>query len=93
MPKCVRCKEFFPPNYVDLIEGGEPMFDGELPKECIFCKLQINEVERETSNNSGKYIKYTKEQCLIDYKKFLRKLKDSRNVKDILNKTEGIIKV
>lgn len=94
MPKCERCSEIFPPNYVDIIKDSKPMLDGEYPKECIFCKLMISEVERETENNSGKYVAYTKQQCIDDYKNFLKKIKESKNVKDILNKAksfEGII--
>lgn len=92
MPKCVKCNEMFPPNYVDIIEGSVPMVDGEYPKECVFCHLGVSEVERETEHNSGKYMAYTKKQCLKDYKEFLTKLKNSKNVKDILNKTHERIK-
>jgi len=93
MPKCVKCNEMFPPNYVDVIKGSEPMFDGEHPKECIFCQLTVSEVQRETEHNSGKFVAYSKAQCLFDYKDFLKKLKDSQNVKDILNKVDGRIQV
>ena len=92
MPTCIKCKEMFPPNYVDVIENSEPMFDGEYPKECVFCKLGVSEVERETQHDSGKYIAYTKQECINDYKAFLTKLKESRNVKDILNRDYGRIK-
>lgn len=87
MPTCVRCNNVFPPNYVDIIKESQPMVDGEYPKECIFCKLQVSEVERETSPDSGQYTAYTKDQCIRDYKDFLDKLKHSRNVQDIVNKT------
>lgn len=86
MPVCVRCKHVFPPNYVEIIENTEKV-DGDYPKECVFCKLGIEKVERETSPNSGKYIEYTKTQCTEDYKRFLRKLKESQNVKAIINKS------
>lgn len=89
MPKCVKCQEVFPPNYVDIIEGSEPEVDGEYPKECIFCKLGIDKVERETEKDSGKYQDYTRAECLSDYKKFLRRLKDNQNVKEILKKAEN----
>lgn len=89
MPVCQRCKEVFPPNYVDIIPNSGQMFDGEYPKECIFCKLQVSEVERETSDGSGQYVAYTKRQCIADYKTFLNNLKRSRNVQDILNKTNN----
>ncbi len=88
MPKCVKCQEMFPPNYVDIIEGSKPEVDGEYPKQCIFCRLEIDKVERETEKNSGKFQDYTRAECLSDYKKFLRSLKDNQNVKEILKKAE-----
>ena len=93
MPQCVKCKEFFPPNYVEILEGDNISQDekGNWPMHCIFCKLNIDIVEREETPNSGKYIEYTKQQCLIDYKKFLRKLKESKNVKDIMEKNPFVI--
>jgi len=93
MPRCVKCKGMFPPNYVEVIPDSNPNLEGEYPKHCFFCKNNVDEVERETEHNSGKYIKYTKKQCLEDYRIFLAKLKDSKNVKDIMNKTNssGII--
>jgi len=91
MPKCVKCNKFLPPNYVEVIENSVPDFQGEYPKECIFCKLNVSEVERETSQGSGKFVSYTKDQCIKDYEKFIKKLKDSRSVKDILNKSKEIV--
>jgi hypothetical protein len=86
MPICAKCKHVFPPNYVEIIEKAEPI-DGEYPKECVFCKLGVDQVERETSRNSGHYTPYTKTQCTEDYKAFLRKMAESQNVKGIINKS------
>ena len=89
MPKCMKCNGMFPPNYVENIDDKlVHMEDGEWPKECVFCKLDVNAVERETELNSGKFIRYTKEECLRDYSSFLMKMKDSKNVKEILNRKE-----
>jgi len=90
MPQCVTCRNIFPPNYVEVVPNSKPDFSNEYPKECIFCKNNIEKVERETANGSNEWIMYTKEQCIGDYAEFLRRLKDSRNVKDILKKTEEI---
>lgn len=87
MPKCAKCNEFFPPNYTDVIEGSKPDFEGRHPHICIFCNLMVSEVERETEHNSGKYVAYTKKQCVEDYAEFMKKLKHSPNVQSILNKT------
>jgi hypothetical protein len=74
MPKCVKCNEFLPPNYVEVIPNSQPMADGEYPKVCVFCQKMISEVERETEQGSGKFVAYTKAQCVKDYKAFIDKL-------------------
>ena len=89
MPKCVKCNGMFPPNYVDIIEGSLPDKDNEYPKQCVFCKLGVTEVERESKHNSGLWQKYTQDECLKDYTEFLKKLNDSKNVKEILKKAEN----
>ncbi len=93
MPKCVKCNEFFPPNYTEVIEGSQPdpLDDGKYPQHCVFCKLGIDKVERETEHNSGQYVMYSKEECLRDYKAFLAKLKDG-TAQDILNSKHPGIK-
>ena len=88
MPQCAMCKGIFPPNYVVVIPNSQPDLKNEYPKECVFCKHQIAKVERETAKDSGEWTMYTKEECIRDYAEFLRKLKDSKNVQDILDKAE-----
>lgn len=90
MPKCVKCNEFLPPNYVEVIPNSQPLADGEYPKECVFCQKMVSEVERETEHGSGKYVAYTKAQCIRDYKNFIDKLSRSRNLDDIKNKTDSM---
>jgi hypothetical protein len=92
MPRCIQCNEFFPPNYTEIVPNSrpDPLNNNEYPQECVFCSQGIDKVERETSHDSGEYTMYTKEECIRDYREFLAKLKDSQNVKDILNKTRNI---
>jgi len=90
MPKCVKCNEFLPPNYVEVIPNSQPLADGEYPKICVFCQKMISEVERETEQGSGKYVAYTKEQCVRDYKAFIDKLKKSKNLDDIKKKADSM---
>jgi hypothetical protein len=85
MPKCVKCNDFFPPNYTDVIENSKPDYEGKYPQICIFCNLMVSEVDRETEHNSGKYVAYTKKECVKDYADFMKKLKDSKKVTDILS--------
>lgn len=90
MPKCAKCQEFFPPNYTEIIEDSEiDGISGEYPQNCIFCKLGINQVERESEKNSGNYVPYTKQECLRDYKEFVAKIKSTSDI--INNKQDSRI--
>lgn len=90
MPLCKRCNCYLPPNYVQVISNSEPMEDGEYPKECIFCIRQTSYVERETEKGSGKYVEYSKNDCIKDYKEFIDKIRRSRKLQDIFNKTNNM---
>lgn len=90
MPKCMKCLDFLPPNYTEIIPNSLPDSEGNYPQECIFCKLGVKEVERVEEKGSEKYIKYTKEQCKKDYFIFLNKLKNE-NVKKIMDRSEDLI--
>ena len=94
MPKCVKCSEFFPPNYTEIVEDSQPdpLNNNQYPQHCIFCKLGIDKVERETSPNSGQYVFYSKAECIRDYKDFLGKVNESKNVQDILRRKEQGVK-
>ena len=79
MPFCVKCNDFFPPNYTELIPEGEPNAKGEYPQHCVFCKDGIEFVMREDSHNSGQFnTKYTKEECIADYKAYIAKMRKVR---------------
>jgi hypothetical protein len=76
MPQCKKCNEFFPPNYTEIIPDTEPDSKGQYPQHCVFCKEGVDFVTREDEHNSGNFnIKYTKEECLSDYKAYLEKYK------------------
>lgn len=87
MPKCEKCLNFYPPNYTKIIPDKGVKEDGTMPQQCVFCELSIDSVEIEFE--TGKYRKYTKEECITDYKKFIRKMKDQGSVKDILKASEN----
>lgn len=84
MPQCAKCKEFLPPNYTEVIPNQPKIADtDEYPQHCIFCKNDITEVEVDDPQKG--WTKYTKEQCINDYKAFLKKIKESKNVQDIID--------
>lgn len=76
MPQCKKCSNFFPPNYTDIIPDREPDDSGQYPQHCVFCRDGVDFVMREETANSNKFtVKYTKGECISDYKKFVDKMK------------------
>jgi len=71
---CAKCFQLFPPDIMSDID--------DKAKECAFCKMGKDEIVL----SSGKT--YTKQNCIDDYKKLLRKLKDSKKVTEILTKED-----
>lgn len=76
MPKCAKCSDIFPPDY---------MFDiNEKDKECVFCKLGKTFVT--ITQDDGGDVKVTKKECSKKYKESLNKLAKSPKVAEILQK-------
>lgn len=71
MPKCQKCYGMFPPQFTVLIEDTED-------HQCIFCKDNVKFIKYETDDGVRK--KYTKKECIRDYEKFLRMVKEKNNV-------------
>lgn len=75
MSQCANCNEFFPPDFLEDADDGD--------KLCIFCKRDVSEI-------TGGGTTVTKKEIVRDYKIFVKKLKETRNVKDILDKAKGV---
>jgi len=58
------------------------MFDieGTDGRECVFCKTGNLEIQLKEGKT------YTKGECIKDYEKFLRMIKDKKKIKDIIDK-------
>jgi len=80
MGKCQKCYSYFPPQYMREIEGAKI---GDF--QCIYCERGKDYVTIIKDDNSGEE-KYTKKQCISDYKLFLKKLKESSNVAEKIAK-------
>lgn len=74
MPKCVKCDKILPPDL--MVDVGKPV-NGITPMRCIFCEQNITEFGGNT-----------KEEHIKDYDKFLKKLKDSKNIADLVGGKE-----
>lgn len=77
MPKCQKCFEVFPPQFCVPIERAQNPDD----QQCTFCARGKNEIQ--LKGNTGKY---TKKQCVKDYKIFLRQLKEKKQIAPLLTK-------
>lgn len=77
MPQCKRCEKYFPPQFlVQMLT----MPDDPEALQCIYCSENITEITLDKGR------KYTKEQCIKDYEIFLKKLKEKKNIADVLQK-------
>jgi len=82
MPRCQKCYEFFPPQYMCEIENTE-----DDVKQCIYCQ-QGKDYVMVLIEEDKKEIKYTKKDCIRDYKMFLKKLKETPNIAEKLAKNK-----
>ena len=83
MPKCQKCYQFYPPDFMRDIEGTEGTPDQE-DRQCVFCMLDKNVIN--FTGKNGKEEQYSKKQCQNDYKKFLKELKSKTNIAKVLAK-------
>lgn len=74
MGRCAKCYSYFPPQYMREIEGAENTED----LQCIYCKSGKDYVMILKDDQSEQ--KYTKKQCIKDYKEFINKLRQTPNI-------------
>lgn len=71
MPVCDKCFKMFPPDVMSDIVGTKG-------RECVFCKSGRTSLK----DASGK--QYTKDECIKDYQKMLKRLKDNTKIAEII---------
>jgi hypothetical protein len=81
MGKCVRCFSLFPPQYMRELEGVAVDVT-----QCVFCQHGKDYVM--IMKEDGSEEKYTKKQCIKDYKMFLKQLKETPNIAEKLAKNK-----
>jgi hypothetical protein len=80
MGKCVQCEEMFPPHFmVDLEEKKDP------PQKCAYCYLDKKEVTM-VNEETGKEEKVSKKEAINRYNIFLKRLYETKNIQDVLQK-------
>ena len=87
MGKCVQCEDFYAPHFmVDLeVEEGQK----DLPQKCSFCYLDKTEVTM-VNNETGLEEKISKKEAAKRYKIFMKKLKETPNIAELLKKANNI---
>jgi len=80
MPKCVKCSEFFHPDYCVEALPDDPKDTG---KVCVFCKIKKSRVTIE--DDQGNYFSTVSKKTAIEsYKKYIYELKNSRKIEHLL---------
>ena len=80
MPKCAKCGEVLPPQFITEIEGAVVA-----ASQCIFCKLDTNTINL-PPDDTGRQKTYTKDEARKEYQILLRKLKDKLKTREDLKK-------
>jgi hypothetical protein len=68
MPKCVKCFEILPPDFLDDVSATD--------KICIFCSRNIKEIKYGKDNNKIT----TKKEIIEEYKIFLKMVKEKNQI-------------
>lgn len=73
MALCEKCRQFYPPHFVEKKRGSDL---------CIWCNRETEYISYTDEN--GRRRKVKKEEIAKEYKQFLAELKDKKDVKKIL---------
>lgn len=80
MPKCAKCGDILPPQFLTEMEGVK--VDASW---CLFCKFDTEHITM-PPDNEGRQAKYTKDEAKIEYQVLLRKLKNKLKTREDLKK-------
>lgn len=69
MSLCANCMGLFPPDFLEKAEKDD--------KLCVFCKIGKDHITLDKFTGRKKY---TRKECMEDYQKFLRMLKDRPSI-------------
>lgn len=84
MGQCVQCNDFFPPHFmVDLEEKKDP------PQKCAFCYLDKKKVTM-VNEEEGIEEVISKEEAKKRYKILIKRLYQSKNIQEVLQKNKGV---
>ena len=76
MAQCVFCNGFYPPSFTERTEDGKA-------SKCVFCVREIKTVEA-VNPATNELERYTKENVINEYKRYLKQVMESPNVKQLI---------
>lgn len=82
MPKCVICQDRYHPDWCI-----EESIRGDEVKICLFCKLDKKELTVVDETDKIKEV-VTKEQAVVNYKRYLKMLSKKHRIAEILAKSK-----
>lgn len=78
MGQCKKCFGYFPPTLMFELNGED--------KQCVFCKVDKDYITLEKGDRTTKY---TRKQCMEDYRKFMKGVVEKPEVREALAKEQG----
>lgn len=80
MPKCVKCSDMLPPQFLTVLEGVKVEVN-----ECLFCKMDTTTITL-PPDEMGMQKTYTKEEAKREYQALLSELKHKLKTREDLKK-------
>lgn len=80
MPQCVKCKQFFHPDYCVFAAPDDPDDDA---KFCLYCKLNTDTLTIEDAEGN-EVSKVKKEEAINMYKLYIKGLTETHNIKHLI---------
>lgn len=80
MPKCIKCKKFFHPDFCVDVESPFIKKEEEV-KMCVFCHLNLKEVTAQFPDGDKKI---SKQQAINEYKRYIDHLSKNRKIDHLI---------
>lgn len=80
MPQCVKCKQFFHPDYCVDAAPGDP---DDNAKFCMFCHLNKEELTIE-DQQGNEVMRIKKQEAINIYKDYIKGLTETHNIKHLI---------
>ena len=83
MPLCVKCRDFFHPDYSVIVDEATNAC------KCVFCYKEKDFVTIENEDGTGKPEKIYKREAVKNYKIYLHRLKETDKIAKLLGEFQA----